>query len=238
GIATALDMANLTGTSALNAVSSEFTSALDTAVIGIRSGRLTPDEAIREAIDRIARTDTMVSYESGDMSLYGAVRRSVLTGAHQMTGRMQEARLREIGAEHVEISAHAGARPEHAEWQGQVVRFDDLAEVTGYGSGEGLLGWNCSHDFMPYFPEIMEPTDNSYLDSRDAEEDYALSQRQRECERNIRQYAARAEIYRAGGITGEAKRNEELAGRWRNEARDTARLREGHVRPSREAIYP
>lgn len=58
----------------------------------------------------------------------------------------------------VEVTAHSGARPEHAEWQGKIYsrsgkskKYPDLVEATGYGTGPGLGGWNCRHSMFPYY---------------------------------------------------------------------------------------
>ena len=58
----------------------------------------------------------------------------------------------------VEVTAHSGARPEHAEWQGKIYsrsgkskKYPDLVKVTGYGTGPGLGGWNCRHSMFPYY---------------------------------------------------------------------------------------
>ncbi len=65
------------------------------------------------------------------------------------------------GCDLVEVTAHAGARPEHAEWQGKVYsrsgtskKYPSLVKVTGYGTGAGLGGWNCRHNMLPFFEDI------------------------------------------------------------------------------------
>jgi hypothetical protein len=56
----------------------------------------------------------------------------------------------------MEITAHCGARPSHASWQGQIVSLSGQRgylslDDIGYGSGDGFKGWNCRHDWYPYF---------------------------------------------------------------------------------------
>ena len=63
----------------------------------------------------------------------------------------------ELDIDLVEVTAHAGARPSHQEWQGQIYcrkgshpKYKNFEEATGYGTGDGLCGWNCNHSFFPY----------------------------------------------------------------------------------------
>ena len=69
-------------------------------------------------------------------------------------------------------------------------------KVTGYGTGEGLGGWNCRHSFFPYFEGLSE---NAYSrdDLRDIKKEtvtyngkelsnYEGTQYQRAIERKIR----------------------------------------------------
>lgn len=61
----------------------------------------------------------------------------------------------------MELTAHAGARPSHAAWQGQVVSLEGAPgylslDDIGYGTGGGFKGWNCRHDWFPFFPGISE----------------------------------------------------------------------------------
>jgi len=247
GITTATSMLNICRTSAEQNVYIGFLDALDSAVVGIVTNAEGPQAAIRQAVKEVAEHTTMVTYttEAGgriEQSLYSAVRRSVITGANQTTLRCQEVRLQEVGADYVETTAHSGARPEHAVWQGKVFRYpEEFMQETGYGSGEGLGGYNCSHSFYPYFPGVMEPLDQAVIPNKAENEDaYALAQRQRECERNVRLYAGRANVYRAGGIDDEAARNRALATKWRKEADSVASKSGGIRRRDREVadIYP
>lgn len=240
GVATAQKLTNLVMSSAVQAANAEYLATLDTALLQVVTGAATPTTAIRAAVDQIARNTCVVTYAQPgggtvETTIYSAVRRNVITAANQTTLRMQDARMAEVGAEWVETTAHAGPRPEHAEWQGQVIKFSDLADVTGYGDVTGLGGANCGHSYFPYYPGIMEPNTHPELSGRDNEEDYKLSQRQRECERNVRQYQGRADIYKAagGGFESDAAHNKALASKWRAESKDVAAKRQGAVRGDR-----
>ena len=87
-----------------------------------------------------------------------AIRRSVLTGLNQTAANLTELYAEDMDAEYYETTAHAGARPSHAEWQGRVLRFTDrlliiriLRILQGTEPGAGLCGWNCRHSFYPYW---------------------------------------------------------------------------------------
>ena len=93
-----------------------------------------------------------------------AVRRALLTGVSQMTGQISLRNAQALDTDVVEVSAHAGARPDHAAWQGRWFslsgkdrRYPQLAAATGYGTVSGLKGANCRHDFYPVIPGIDEP---------------------------------------------------------------------------------
>lgn len=92
---------------------------------------------------------------------------------------LQLARMEEMGCEFVEVTAHEGTRPTHAVWQGRVYhrggavvqdgeRYEDFEAATGYGTGPGLCGWNCRHNFYPFYPGISV---RNYTDERLAELD-------------------------------------------------------------------
>ena len=86
---------------------------------------------------------------------------------------MTLARLAAIGHDLVITSAHYGARPSHAEWQGRPccvsgpklvggVQYPGLVQLTGYGGVGGLKGVNCRHSIGPYYPGVTELPDLSF----------------------------------------------------------------------------
>jgi hypothetical protein len=64
-------------------------------------------------------------------------------------------------------------------------RYPDFVETTGYGTGEGLCGWNCRHNFSQFYPDINKNNQTQY-DDKENEEYYKLTQKQRAMERAIR----------------------------------------------------
>lgn len=198
-------MDNFTATTA-NTVTREFENALDRAWLQIDSGAFSYQQAIRQAVLSLARDGLhSITYPSGHRdSMDVAVRRAVLTGINQTAAKLQLARMDEMGCDLVETTAHGGARPEHAAWQGRVFsrsgksrKYPDFVRSTGYGSGSGLCGWNCRHNFYPYFEGLSErnysSADLAELNRREIEyrgkkyTRYEISQMQRRYEREIRQ---------------------------------------------------
>lgn len=198
---------NLTATTA-NTVTGEFERALDRAWLQVSSGAFDYKTAIKRAVDGLAEHMAGVTYPSGHKdTLEVAVRRAVLTGTNQTCAKLQLARAEEMGCEFVEVSAHAGARPEHALWQGKVyhiggaveldgVWYEDFETATGYGTGPGLCGWNCRHNFYPFFPGVSKRLYDDAALAKLADKtveyggkmytEYEISQMQRALERRVR----------------------------------------------------
>ena len=134
---------------------------------------------------------------------------------------LQLARMEEMDCEFVEVTAHEGARPTHAVWQGRVYhrggavvqdgeRYEDFEVATGYGTGPGLCGWCCRHNFYPFYPGVSV---RNYTDERLAELDarnipyggglytrYEITQMQRALERRVRKYKRRYLAETAAGV--------------------------------------
>lgn len=204
---------NLTATTA-NTVSGAFERTLDVAWGKVATGAFDYKTAVKQAVDSLADEMPEVTYPSGHTdSLEVAARRAVLTGVNQTAGKLQEARMDEMNVEFVETSAHGGARPSHAEWQGRRFHrggavdylgkhYPDFEQATGYGTGAGLCGWNCRHTFFAVFPELGDPptwTEESLqeLNARNIEYNgklytqYEINQMQRARERNVRRWKKR-----------------------------------------------
>lgn len=206
---------NLTATTA-NTVSRQFEDALDRAWLQVSSGAFDYQTAIRRAIHDLAEHMDGVTYPSGHRdSLEVAVRRATLTGVNQTCGKLQLERAQEAGCEFVEVTAHVGARDtgsgpaNHASWQGKVYHvggpvwyegeyYKGFEETTGYGTGPGLCGWNCRHNFFSFWPGISSRvyTDEQLqaLSAKDIEykgkkySRYEINQMQRARERQVRKW--------------------------------------------------
>lgn len=67
----------------------------------------------------------------------------------------------------------------------RITNFSNFFESTGYGTGGGLCGWNCRHNFIPFNPKYMSNNLKQY-GLEENKESYELSQKQRIYERRIR----------------------------------------------------
>ena len=182
----------------------------------VQTGAVSYNKAIADAIKKVARISTEVLYPTGHVDkLDVATRRAALTGVNQTAAEINLQYAKEAGCDYVDKTAHAGARPSHAVWQGRVFcisgndkEYPPFYESTGYGTGPGLCGWNCRHNFHAYFPGISSPAYTKSMlkeyDSKNMEyngvkyTEYEVSQMQRAHERKIRETKRKLAGYDAG----------------------------------------
>ncbi|MBQ9042317.1 MAG: hypothetical protein IJ111_05820 [Eggerthellaceae bacterium] len=178
------------------------------AITKVNAGMETTETALHKAVRELERGGiSVITYQNsrtGTITVQNkidvAVRRHIRTQIAQDSARMTLDRIDKMGIELVEVSAHIDARPEHAEWQGQVysltggskmedgTTYPDFYSATGYGSVDGLCGANCRHSFGPYrhgAPRAYDP-DPQHESGLPAEEIYEMTQQQRYLERQIR----------------------------------------------------
>jgi hypothetical protein len=191
-------MKNFTQTTAQTATKA-FENSLDTVWLQVQSGAFSLDQSIGRAISDLGRRGiSQIAYPGGHVEqLDVAVRRTMVTGINQTAAKVQLQSAAEMGSDLVEVTAHAGARPSHAVWQGQIYslsgknkKYKPFAASTGYGTGEGLCGWNCRHNFFPYLEGVSSTTFNEDYDAmrgKTNEQVYEESQQQRAIERSIRE---------------------------------------------------
>ena len=193
---------NLTMTTA-NTAQIQFLKAMNKAYMEVSTGVKSYSTSIIDTIKEISSQGAYVEYPSGaHRSLESAVRTNIITSVNQTSGKLQELRAEEMEWDLVEVSAHSGARPEHAEWQGKVYSlkgktrgYKTLEEGCDYGRVTGLCGANCRHTFFPYYKGSVRTYTNQELNELKNEKveyngqlisKYDASQIQRKMERNIR----------------------------------------------------
>ena len=176
-----------------------FLNECDFAYNKVMSGATSYSQAVREAVESVASGGVYVDYPSGHRdTIEVATARAVRTGIAQAAGDISIKRMEEMDWDIILVSAHIGARTgdggqnpgNHLWWQGQFYsrtgedkRFPNFYEVTGYGTGVGLSGYNCRHSFGS-----GDGVNNPYADIQTADNVRVekLEQRQRALERRVR----------------------------------------------------
>lgn len=198
---TAGNLQNLCMTTA-NTAQTQFYDALNMAYMEVSTGVKSHTQAFIDALRKIGQQGAMIQYPNGrKRSIESAVRTNILTGANQTCGKMQELRANEVGWDLMEITAHSGARPEHAKWQGKIVSLNGKRGYLskrdiGYGEATGFKGINCRHDWHPYHEGSERSYTQKELNKWKNEKveyngkkisKYEATQIQRKMERTIRQ---------------------------------------------------
>lgn len=198
----------------------QFYRAMNKAYMEVSTGAKSYSQSILDAIDDISSQGAVITYPSGrNISLESAVRMNIITGVNQTCGKLQELRADEVGCDLMELTAHSGARPSHASWQGKIVsrsgqkgylNLDDI----GYGTATGFKGVNCRHDWYPYYKGSVRTYTQEQLDAWKNEKvtyngkeysKYDATQLQRAMERRIR--ADKKDLAGLQGIITSAKDN-------------------------------
>ena len=198
---TSNNLQNLAMTTA-NTAQTQFISAMNNAYMYVSTGVKSYTSAIIDEIRNLSSQGAMIEYPSGARrSLESAVRMNIVTSVNQNCGKLQELRADEMGWDLMEITAHSGARPEHAHWQGKIVSrsgqkgYLSLRDI-GYGEATGFKGINCRHDWYPYYKGSARTYTQKELNKWKNEKveyngkkisKYEAIQKQRYFERKIRQ---------------------------------------------------
>lgn len=185
--------------SAAQAAQRLFLNECDLAYNKVMSGAVSYSQAVREAVETAVSGGVYVDYPTGHRdTIETATARAVRTGIAQAAGDISIKRMEEMDWDIILVSAHIGARTgdggqnpgNHLWWQGQFYsrtgrdkRFPSFYECTGYGTGDGLCGWNCRHSFGS-----GDGVNNLYADIQTADNIRMekLEQRQRTLERRVR----------------------------------------------------
>lgn len=166
-------------------------------------------EAIRQSIDNLGNIGiTTLTYNTTDeegnitgirrYDVAGTARREILTGARQLSNNVYLEVANELEVEYLYLSEHLQCRPEHFDWQGTIIKREDLVEITDYGSVTGLAGINCKHYAEPYFGDKRGDELKTFSEEETTKA-YELSQKQRYLERGVRKWKRKAEMFKVNG---------------------------------------
>ncbi len=123
------NLSNLTMTTANNA-QTQFYNAINKAYMEISTGLKSYSQSIIDTIKEVSNQGAYITYPSGQhRSIESATRMNIVTGVNQTCGKLQLMRAKEMNWDLMELTAHAGARPSHAEWQGKIVSLSGQARI-------------------------------------------------------------------------------------------------------------
>lgn len=186
---------------------------LDDAVLDIASGAFDYNTVIRRVVSQMTNSGLRtVEYASGHTNRCDvAARRAIMTGLSQLTSKVAEMNAQKLRTEYFEVDWHANARPSHRVWQGKVYSKQELVTVCGLGTGDGLLGWNCYHEYYPFIPGISERNyTDKWLAEQNRKEDmpkkfrgreytgYEATQKQRKMETAMRAQRQKVRLLQQG----------------------------------------
>jgi hypothetical protein len=201
------------GKKVLTPLSQVYADYLDSACMDIVSGAFDYNSVLRRTVAQLTNSGLRkIDYASGRADRVDvAVRRAVMTGVSQITGKIAEYNADILGTEYFEVDWHAGARPTHAVWQGQVWSKRELYDVCGLETVTGLLGVNCYHEYYPFFPGISQRNwSDEWLGEQNRKEAepktfggkeytlYEAKQRQRQMEVAMRAQREKVRLLQAG----------------------------------------
>lgn len=223
------EMVNMTGTMGFvvggNAVelSKFYQDTMDNAISLIMGGGFDYNTVLKKAINQMTNSGIRwINYESGwHNRITVAARRSVMTGLSQMTRGITEDTAKRLNTDTFEVSAHAGARPDHAKWQGKIFTKKQLYEICGLGTVTGLLGANCYHTYYPYIKGISKRAykddqlnawrnDTPKMYKGKEYTQYQAQQRMRQMETNMRAQRQTINLLKLGGADKETIAEERI----------------------------
>lgn len=202
------------GRKVLTPLSQVYTNYLDNACFDVVTGAFDYGSVLRRVVTQLTNSGLRkIEYGSGYASrVEVAARRAVMTGVANLTGEIADYNAKKLGTEYFEVEWHAGARPTHAVWQGQVWTKEQLYSVCGLGTVTGLLGANCYHTYYPFFPGISQRNwSDEWLEAQNRKESkpkefrgkeytlYEAKQRQRQMETAMRAQREKVQMLQDGG---------------------------------------
>lgn len=207
------DLNNLTGTVGLAGKPLEkwYKETLNQAVIDITSGTYARSEVMRRVVKDVGDKGLeYIEYASGrNFSVEAAVKMNLVSSVNRLSAEISLKNAEEMDQNLMELTAHAGARPTHQEWQGQIVSLSGNPDYLslndiGYGSAEGFMGVNCRHNWYPYFPGKSkrfwdDETLEDFKYKGKTYDEHSAYQRLRNLEKTARKHERKAKLFKAIG---------------------------------------
>ena len=192
-----------------------YIETVDNAFNKVMSGDFSYDTAINSAVQDLAKKGITLKDKAGrNVQLEVAVRRNVMSGIREMSNQLNSDIDEYLGCDGYEVTAHMGARPGHAEAQGQ-----QYAKTKKGANKYNLKPWstvkdlwkeyNCRHT---YFGIILGVSEQIYtkkelkgfkdktvtLNGKEVPY-YEATQKQRQLENEIRKYKKTVQTLKKSG---------------------------------------
>lgn len=236
---------NLINTTMLGQSQRAYLDVINRTVGVVMSGATTHQEALRKTVREWSYhgIPALIDRAGREWSTEAYVSMTMRSTNNNVANEMQDERMREYGADLIEVSSYEGARPKCAEDQGKIYSMSGNSNryppfsSTSFGEPDGLFGVNCGHVKYPYIEGISERTYRPVQNKERSDHIYEMSQKQRALERNIRLAKREERVMDAlGDVEGaQEARRRVLDGqaRAREFIRETGRTR----RYDREQVY-
>lgn len=212
---------NLTNTVAFR-TKEAYVNAVDNAYMQVVTGAIDYNTAIKNTVKEVAAQGiTLKDAKGRSVQLETAVRRNILGGVQETTNKINRDIEKELGCDGYEVTAHSGARPEHAKAQGKQYAINK-SDAKKYGVGlwkdvEDLWDeYNCRHTYFGIILGVSEPQyTNKELNKMENETVvykgkeiplYDATQKQRQLESSLRKMKRTAEILDNSGESNLAER--------------------------------
>ena len=128
---------------------------MDMAHMKVTNGVTDYNTAIRQACKALSDSGLRTVYYASGRSdrIEVAVRRALMTSVSQVTQRISEQNAEEFGADGWEITAHIGARPSHAVYQGKQFPNSQYELIVR----PLIEDYNCRHSAFPIIMGVSQP---------------------------------------------------------------------------------
>lgn len=187
---------------------------VDAAIMDVLSGGFDYNTVIRRAVTQMTNSGLrFVDYSTGHSNRVDvAVRRAVMTGINQITGKINEQNAEILGTDYFEVDWHEAARPSHRVWQGRVYSKEELETVCGLHTAAGLCGVNCRHAYYAFIPGVSKRMySDEWLEEQNRKEArtktwqgqeydaYERTQKQRQMETAMRAQREKVDLLKKAG---------------------------------------
>lgn len=222
------------GQSEFTPIEGAFQSAIDKAVVAVRTGTTDFNTAMRDTIQDLGGSGIVTNYGSGvTRQLDSMVRQNLLYGAKKSAQAYHDYIGEQLGADGFAVDYHPNPRPSHAFMGGEVFSYNGRVTIDGitYPDGsealERLNDYGCNHLYRPFFLGISQPAYDPEWLAEQKEKDkevieyttpsgnvikgtrYDFTQKQRELERSIRNGKHTEMTAKAAGNNALAKQSRE-----------------------------